>query len=434
MSHSASGQQATAPRALTSTEVASRLSQCIHCGLCLPACPTYAIERTEMDSPRGRIALMRAASAGRVEIGGAFEKHIDRCLGCRACEPACPSGVEYGALLTSAREAIRTDRDHSRGERFVRWLGLRQLLPHRARLRGLATLTRGLDKVGLLGFAGRSSWLPDPLRQTARLFPSAGGSAPKQQVLPAEGEKRGRVAFFRGCVQDAFLGRVNTATVRVLQRNGFEVHLPGGQTCCGAAAHHLGESELAKSLARRNLDAFAPTRFDAIINNAGGCGAMLGELAELFDSDTADAARAFEAASQDISQFLANNLHRPPRGALDITVTYADSCHLRHAQGVVDAPRELLRVIPGVELRELARPDTCCGSAGVYNLTQPEIAEKLLADKLADIRQTQADVVVVTNTGCHLQLLHGVRQLGLDIEVVHLVELLERSYDREATG
>ncbi len=412
-----------------------RLGKCIHCGLCLPACPTYDLFRTEMDSPRGRIALMRAAAEGRIETTGAFEKHIDLCLGCRACEPACPSGVEYGALLATAREAIEASRQRPLAQRLERRFFLHRLLPQRGRLRLLARLARGFQRLGLIRVARQATWLPERLKRLANLLPDLTTAAPygRRPALPL-GEKRGKVAFFRGCVQDAFLARVNAATVSVLQLNGYEVHFPSGQTCCGAAAHHAGESGLAHDLAKRNLEAFDPNGFDAILNNAGGCGAMLKESRHLFEDDPAmaETARRFAAKTRDICEFLAENLHRPPRGEVALRATYADSCHLRHAQGVVEAPRDLLRRIPGLELRELARPDACCGSAGVYNLEQPDTAERVLAAKMEDIRDTGADVIVTTNTGCHLQLLSGVRTSGSETEVLHLVELLERSYVREA--
>ncbi len=418
--------------ALASFTVRARLEACIRCGLCLPACPTYEISRTEMEGPRGRIALMRAAAEGRVGVGGAFRQHFDSCLGCRSCETACPSGVRYGALLEQARAAIDADRPRSRVERFARWLCLRQLLPHRRRLRALAWLARGAGASPLVRLA-KTAAAPDWLRRPVALLPPLDGARPVGDTPLAPGEQRGTVALFRGCVQDAFLPAVNAATVRVLRRNGYQVHFPAGETCCGAAPLHLGETELARELAWRNIAAFDPERYDAVISNAGGCGAMLKTYPDLlahYVGDGAQDGKAEPFADQvfDVSEFLVDRLHVPPRVSIERRATYVDSCHLRHAQKVVTAPRELLRRIPGLELVETRRPDFCCGSAGVYNLIRPDDADRVLDLKLDDIRASGAEIVVATNPGCQLQLAYGVRRAGLSVEVVHLMELLDRAY------
>lgn len=411
------------------------LDQCVHCGLCLSACPTYNIFQTEMEGPRGRIQLMRAAAEGRVATDGAFGEHIDLCLGCRACETACPSGVRYGLLLEATRAAMLDDRHASRKvgrfERAVRWLSLRQLIPHRNRLRLLARLLELYQATGLSALARKLRLLPPAMRDMEALLPPLNTNYPDySRPAPAIGERRGVVALLHGCVQDAFLSSVNAATVRVLQRNGYEVHFPPAQTCCGAAPLHIGETALAHELARRNLDAFGDYDYDAILNNAGGCGATLREYAHLLADDPVYAERAqrFVSKARDINEFLADHLHTPPTHPVNARVTYVDSCHLRHGQGVARQPRQLLRAIPGVTLVELKQPDMCCGSAGVYNIMQPETANQVLAAKMADVAATQADVVVTTNTGCHMQLLYGVKQQGLNAEVVHLVELLDRAY------
>ncbi len=416
---------------LTDPDYKRLLQQCIHCGLCLPACPTYAVFGTEMDAPRGRIALMRAASDGRIGLEGAFEEHISLCLSCRACETACPSGVQYGALVETARVAL--EKAHTPGvfERFVRWLTLRKMLPHIASLRLLARLMRIYQLVGLQRLVRSINFLPRRLQIMAALLPPLSTSyMDYRHVAPAIGPRQGTVAFFHGCVQEAFLSDINKATIRVLQRNGYEVHIPRGQTCCGAAPLHVGEDTLARDLARRNIDAFMQEEYDAIINNAGGCGAILKDYGHLLKDDPAYVAKGhqFSAQVRDISEFLADHLHNPPRGEVHVRATYADSCHLRHAQKVVRQPRSLLQAIPGLELVELKRADQCCGSAGVYNILQVDAANAILDNKMADIAATGADTIITTNTGCYMQLLYGVRRAGLKKRVVHLVELLDQSY------
>jgi glycolate oxidase iron-sulfur subunit len=385
-----------------------------------------------MDSPRGRIQLMHAAADGRIDTNGAFAEHIELCLGCRACETACPSGVQYGLLFETARAAIAEESNTITPlERGVRWLALRQMLPHRDRLRFVARLMRVYQATGLSKLVRKLSFLPPSLRAMENLLPPLSLRFPNySKPAPAIGKKRGTVAFLYGCVQDAFLTDVNTATVRVLQRNGYEVHFPQLQTCCGAAALHIGEGQLARDLARQNIDAFDNGGYDAIINNAGGCGATLKEYAHMLGDDPAYAEKAkkFVAKLQDINEFLADHLHAPPTAPLNVRVTYVDSCHLRHGQKVVRQPRQLLKSIPGLTFVELQKPDMCCGSAGVYNIMQPDTAEQVLDAKMADVAGTGADIVVTTNTGCHMQLIHGVQKKGLKAEVVHLVELLDRAY------
>ncbi len=424
----------TSSSSLTTPDVRALLTQCIHCGLCLPACPTYAVYHTEMDAPRGRIALIQAAADGRVGMHGAFQEHIELCLGCRACETACPSGVKYGALLEVAREAIEVERSVSSGERIIRWLALRQLLAHPARLRWLARVMYLYQISGLQIVVQKLHALPQGLRVMEALLPALTPEFPDySRPAPPVGDKRGDVAFLYGCVQDAFLPGVNAATVRVLQRNGYEVHFPAMQTCCGAAPLHLGERDLARELARRNIDACSDREYVAIISNAGGCGATLKQYDHLLVDDPTYAAKAkqFVAKLQDISEFLAVNLHRPPTGRLPVRVTYMDSCHLRHGQRVIRQPRQLLQSIPDLQLIELKQPEMCCGSAGVYNIMQTSTADRVLDAKIADVAATRPEFIAVSNTGCHMQIIHGARQAGLPAQVAHVVELLDRSYALE---
>ncbi len=419
------------PKSLATPETQNLLQQCIHCGLCLPACPTYAVLNTEMDSPRGRIQLMTAAANGRIDVDGAFRRHIDLCLGCRACETACPSGVQYGSLLEMARAGIEEKRTVSGPERLVRRLALKELMPHKERLRFLARGLTIYQRLGLPKLVEAMGVLPESLRDMEALLPQLSAVFPDySRPAPAFGQRRGVVALLYGCVQDAFLGNVNAATIRVLQRNGYEVQFPEMQTCCGAAALHIGEGDLARDLARRNIDAVDVDAYEAIISNAGGCGATLKEYAHLLADDPqyADRAQLFVDKLQDVSEFLVDHLHTKPTGVINARVTYADSCHLRHAQRVVNQPRSLLRQIPGIDLVELSEPDKCCGSAGVYNIMHPETANLVLDAKMVDIRNSAASIIVTTNTGCHMQYIYGVKRAGLDAEVVHLVELLDWSY------
>jgi len=420
---------------LQSPDYKAKLTQCIHCGLCLQACPTYAVFATEMDAPRGRIALMRAAAEGRIgpeEFAHSFTQHLSLCLACRACETACPSGVQYGILIDGAQTAIALNRRVGVIERFIRWLGLRQLMPNLGLLKLMARVMWLYEITGVQKIVRALDHLPKPLQAMEAILPPIEPRYRDYRApAPALGEKRGEVAFFIGCIQEAFLAQVNEATIRVLQRNGYKVHFPAGQTCCGAAHIHQGEHALARELARRNIDAFLARDYDAIISNAGGCGATLkDEIAHLFHDDPVyfEKAKKFAAKVKDISEFLATNLHVQPTGRVEARVTYADSCHLRHVQKVVRPPRDLLKSIPGIQLIELKMPERCCGSAGVYNIVQPETAEAILDAKMQDIASTGADWIIVSNTGCHMQLIAGARKAKLNMPVYHIVQVLDLSY------
>jgi D-lactate dehydrogenase (cytochrome) len=385
-----------------------------------------------MDAPRGRIALMRAAVNGKIshdEFLHTFAEHITLCLECRACESACPSGVQYGKLIEGARIALEDLRQPGVVERFVSWLGMVQLMPHVNQMKLVARLMWLYEALGVQWLVRTINVLPKPLDAMEGILPPIPARYPEySRPAPAVGEKRGTVAFFYGCIQEAFLGAINAATIRVLQRNGYEVHFPQAQTCCGAAQWHSGGEDLAQDLARQNIDAFED--FDVVINNAGGCGLTLKEYPDLLhdDPDYAERAEAFADKVQDFSEFMIDNLHVPPQGALGVRATYSDSCHLRHGQGVIDEPRALLRGIPGLELVELAHPERCCGSAGIYNIVQSETATAVLDAKMEDIAATGAEVVVTSNTGCHMQLVSGVRRARLNAKVLHVAEMLDLSY------
>lgn len=426
------------PAGMATPHYKELLQQCVHCGLCLESCPTYFLFGTEMDSPRGRIELMKAASEGRIDresFRTVFYEHITLCLECRACETACPSGVQYGKLVEEARIAVEQEKPPAGVEGALKRIGLERLMPDLSTFKRFAGLFRLYQRTGLERLVRKINLLPWRLQGMADLLPPISSSGLQAGgVYPAQGQKRGTVAFFTGCVQEAFLGRINAATVRVLQRNGFEVHVPATQTCCGAAQWHTGDHTLAVSLARKNIDAFLDEPFDAVINNAGGCGLTLQEYPDLLreDPDYAEKARRFAEKVIDFSQFLQQNSIEPPTGRLAVRAVYSDSCHLRHGQKVVTEPRALLQSIPGLELVEMKNPDRCCGSAGIYNMLIPEPANALLEAKMADIAATQARLVVSSNTGCHMQLVMGARRSGRDLHVMHIAEVLDYAYRAES--
>lgn len=392
------------------------LQKCIHCGYCIQACPTYRQTGVELHSPRGRIALLRAVAEGKLPIDEGLAEPLDACLGCRACETACPSGVPYGHLLEEARALTASV---SPAPWWVR-LGLKHLMPYPARLRIVARLLRLAQRTGLLKL------LPAAMRSLAEALP------PVAVPRPYAAAQAGTVAFFHGCVQEAFLHGQNEAALQVIAAAGHAAAIPAGQTCCGALHAHTGDLEGARAMARRNIAAFEATGNGPIINHAGGCGAHLKEYGHLLKDDPAWAARAaaFTARVRDLSEWLAEV--GLPDGALqplDATVTYQDSCHLAHGQKVRQAPRAVLRSIPGIAYREMAAADQCCGSAGIYNIIRSDMADRVLAEKMGNVAKTGANLLVTANPGCYMQLCQGVRREGLQdqIEVLSLAELLARS-------
>jgi glycolate oxidase iron-sulfur subunit len=387
----------------------------------------------EADSPRGRIYQILQVDAGNLEIGDSFVTHIDRCLGCRACETACPSGVHYGSILERARFEIETH--YRRG-----WLGkrirdyfYRQVLPRLPLLARQARLLRFYQKSGLQAFARGSGMLKAlGLEKLEALAPAIDDDfyfSDLGKTYAAKGQKRGRVALLAGCIASVSFAELNRATVRVLNENGIEVFVPEAQQCCGALAAHGGYREEAKALARKNIDAMLDPSCDAIVTNAAGCGATLKEYGDLLADDSRYCGRAHEfgAKSKDVNEYLAKIGVREPKRKLAARVTYQDPCHLAHGQGVRSAPRELLQAA-GAQMVELAHPDFCCGSAGTYNVVQNDLSMKILKDKMDDVQQTTADVIATANVGCMLQLRAGVKQRGLNMRVAHVIELLDEAY------
>jgi glycolate oxidase iron-sulfur subunit len=408
-------------------------SRCVHCGLCSNNCPTYRLWGREADSPRGRIRQMALVDQGRLEIGDTFVTHIDRCLNCRNCETVCPSGVEYGKILELARAQIEQKYKRPFSSRVLRNFVYRRLLPYPGRIAAAARLLRLYQRSGLASLARATGILRLlGLQERERLLPQIDSDfffTDLGKTFPAHGQQRARVAFFAGCVAQVTFSELNRATIRVLQANGCEAVVPAEQLCCGALAAHAGVRDVARDLARANCQAFHVDDFDAIITNAAGCGSTLKEYSHLFPADGSDrdTAQKFSAKVRDVSEFLADLGLVAPLRPLPMRVTYQDSCHLIHGQQIREAPRKLIRAIPSVELVEMQLSDLCCGSAGVYNVTQPKAALDLLADKMANANQTKAQAILTANPGCILQLRAGAAIHNTGQEVLHVVELLDRA-------
>ena len=405
------------------------LSRCVHCGFCLPTCPTYAVLGVEMDSPRGRIKLMQTVWDGRIEVASAgFTQHIDACLDCRACETACPSGVEYGKLVEGARAELELARKRGPAARLVRAIAFRWLLPRPTVLAAFAQVSVVAKRFGA-GAVLRTIGL-GRLAGLLALVPSSASSRPLPETFAAHGDRRGRVALFTGCVMRAAFSETNAATARVLARNGIEVVVPKVQTCCGALHAHAGARADSRSLARQNIAALEALEVDAFIVNAAGCGAHLKEYGWLLKDDPAwhERAERFAARIRDAGEYLANVglVARP--GTLHAKAAYDDPCHLLHGQKIKDQPRQLLAAIPGLELVPLVEADMCCGSAGTYNVTQPALSKALLDRKMINVVASGADTLITANPGCQMQLEAGVHASGARVTVVHLMDVLDRAY------
>src|SRR5262252_3769371 len=386
------------------------VNRCVHCGLCLAYCPTFSILGTEMDSPRGRIFIVKSLAEGRLKLGDATVSHLDLCLGCRACETVCPSGVPYGQLIEAARAEVERQRPGGPLRRFFRWMNFALLLP-RPRMLGLAAAGLRFYQVSGLQRLARATGLikllPSPLGEWEPLLPTlppAAERAPLPELTPAHGEKRARVGMLTGCIQQIAFGSQNRATARVHAR--------------------------AVDLAKRTIEVFEAAKVEAVIVNTSGCGAHMKAYGTLLADDPAwgDRAARFAASVRDLAEFLATEPLRGPLGSINRTVTYHDPCHIVHGQKISKQPRALLAQIPGLKLVPLKEADWCCGSAGTYNLTQPEMAQQLQARKVAYIRETGADAVVTANPGCIIQIAQGLEAAGAHVQVLHLAEVLDEAY------
>jgi len=397
---------------------------CIHCGLCLSSCPTYRVLGSEMDSPRGRIYLMRAFDEGRAQITESFVEHMFRCLDCRACETACPSGVHFGQMMEEMRGKIVEQRP----AHWISRLILNHVFPFPRRFQIASRMMQLYGTSGLQGFLRETKLLRafSPAMAAAEdLMPEIGieDGVHLDSVYRADGKKEGTVAFFAGCVMNSMLGSINRSSIRLLNAAGYDVIVPGRQICCGALANHAGLRDTAKDMARANIAAFPLNQIEAVIINAAGCGAMLKEYPLLIDG-----AGEFSSKVKDIAEFLVSTrIFSRLRTRLERRVGYDDPCHLLHGQKVRMQPRTLLKAIPGVKFVEIEDADQCCGSAGIYNITQNELSMQILDRKMEKIKKAHIDILATGNPGCMFQLKYGARRLGIELEVAHPVELLARS-------
>jgi len=411
-------------------------NRCVRCGLCLPTCPTYVETLVETSGPRGRIALIKAVAEGRLELTSpGFVHQMSECLDCRACEAVCPSGVEYGRLLEPARTQVQraTAERQPWHVRALRWFLLDRVFSSMALLRFVAAFLRLSQKLGLQSLARTTGLLRLlHLEDSEKLAPRISDHffVPRGQHWKAEGKPKATVFMHAGCVMHVAFANVDEATVRVLQKAGCDVVAPSAQGCCGAINIHAGEMERGRDLAKRNIVAFEESGADIYIINAAGCGSTLKEYGNLFaeDPEWAERAAVFSSQVRDITEWLDEIGISPELGAIERTVTYQDPCHLVHAQRIAGAPRRLLAKIPGLRLREMPESSLCCGSAGIYNLTQPAMAERLQKRKVANIMRVTPEIVVTANPGCAMQMAAGLREAGAEIAIKHVVEMLDEAY------
>lgn len=414
------------------------ISTCVHCGFCLSTCPSYRVLGTEMDSPRGRIYLMDAISKNDASLGETSAQHFDSCLGCLACVTTCPSGVKYDQLIAATRPQIERNVPRSLSDRLIRGL-IFNLFPYPQRLRAFLIPLFIYQKLGVQKIVRRTGLLPKispRLAAMESILPAIPKDAFREDfpvIIPAQGEKRYRVGVILGCVQRLLFNPVNEATIRVLTANGCEVVIPRNQGCCGALPEHQGQTEQSHSLIKQMIDRFSGTRLDAIIINAAGCGHTLKEYGHILkdDPEYREAAQEFSAKVKDIQEFLVEIGLTIPLFPLtetgELTIVYQDACHLLHGQKISSQPRQLLQQIPGVKLREPLDASLCCGSAGIYNLLQPEIADELGQQKVENLTNTGAELIASSNPGCSLQIKKHLQLQGKDINLMHPMELLDYS-------
>lgn len=416
----------------------SELYKCVHCGFCLQACPTYVETGLEAESPRGRIALMKAVNEGRIGVTDSVIAHWDLCIQCRACEVACPSGVPYGNLIEATMQQVASRRKPGIVSRTVASLALKQTLPNQGRLALLVGGMRLYQRSGLQNAVRKSGILnamPGNLGELESSMPQLPTEVfrARGQVYAAQGERKTRVALLSGCVMPLVNGPQMNAVVRVLTRNGCDVEITRGQVCCGAINSHVGDLETARTLARRNIDAFLGSGVDAVAVASAGCGSRMKEYGHLLRNDRryAEKAQAFSAMVKDIHELLAALPIDPPKASLPYRVTYQDSCHLSNAQRITAPPRQLLRSIPGIEFVELPNASKCCGAGGTYTITEREFSMRVLDSNMRAVRQTGANIIATANPGCLMQLQYGAQREGMPLEARYITDLLDEAYSKE---
>lgn len=419
----------------------SKWADCVHCGMCLESCPTYEITGQEQHSPRGRVHLIQSVAEGRLEVNEDLLDPVFDCLDCRACTTACPADVNVGGLIEEARGQIRQAIPLSGWKNVVSKLFLKSLFPYPARMHKLGGLLKFYQKSGMQTIArktGLINVMPKHLVEMEEIMPPIRQQPVQKKyknedIIRTKAEKKGEAALLTGCIMDVMFGEVNEATINVLTRNGIAVLIPKNQTCCGALHVHAGDRELGRKLAMQNIQAFEDA--ETIVVNAAGCGSMMKEYPELFRFDEKWKGRAedFSNKVKDISEFLCNIGYEKPKAEIHKRVTYHDACHLAHGQGISTEPREILQNIPGIKIVEMANADRCCGSAGIYNITNPEMADAILESKMNHVPD-DIEIISMGNPGCMLQMALGVKKHGRRQEIVHTIQLLDLAYQKEKEG
>lgn len=415
----------------------NKWADCVHCGLCLEACPTYEQLGQEQHSPRGRVHLIKSVAEGNLFVNEAFADPVFQCLDCRACTTACPASVDVGGLIEEARGQVRQAMALKGWKAMTSKFFLESLFPHHDRLHAAGSLLKFYQKSGmqkLVRKTGLINIMPEHLVEMESIMPEIKTPVRKkykqEQVIKAKGETKRQVSILSGCIMDVMFSDINEATINVLTRNGNDVTIPKNQTCCGALHVHAGDREMGRKLAKQNIEAFKDS--EKVIVNAAGCGCMLKEYPELFhdDPEWQEKAKEFSAKVEDISKFLYDTGYAPPKAELNTRITYHDACHLAHGQGIREEPRDLLLHIPGVEMVHMPNADRCCGSAGIYNLTNPEMAGAILESKMANVPE-DVEMISMGNPGCMLQMAVGVQKYGRNQRIVHTVQLLDWAYQKE---
>ena len=413
----------------------SKWADCVHCGMCLESCPTYEQSGEEQQSPRGRVYLIKAVAEGKLNVDEHFAEPVFSCLDCRACTTACPVDIDVGGLIEEARGQIRQAIPLNGWKGAVNKFFLHGVFPHHNRLRSLGGLLRFYQKSGMQKVVKKTKLIhiiPQHLAEMESIMPEVKVSVRKKfpSEIKAKGETKHKVAMLTGCVMDVFFSDINESTINVLTRNGNDVSIPKNQTCCGALHVHAGDREMGRKLAKQNIEAFE--NVEKVIVNAAGCGCMMKEYAELFrdEPEWKERAKEFEEKVVDISKYLHDTGYEKPTAMMNTRITYHDACHLAHGQGVRKEPREILLDIPGVEMVQMPNADRCCGSAGIYNITNPEMADAVLKSKMENVPE-DVEMISMGNPGCMMQMALGVQKYGRNQKIVHTVQLLDWAYQKE---